>query len=150
MHLLFSSLSASAQSRLPRSCLCARVLSRLGCVAAITKALHQIDTIENPITLHHRYPSYVFNAGKVFCQSLKVWSLKVYRQGIETDRVDLWCPVIEASSASSHQVPRENLLGAIGVERESRSQIMRVHTKDKNLSAGFGFKICRLPFDDLT
>src|SRR5262245_13073191 len=150
MHLLFSSLSASAQSRLPRSCLCARVLSRLGCVPAITKALHQIDTIENPITLHHRYPSYVFNSGKVFCQFLKVWRLKIYRQGIETYRVDLWRPIIEASSASSHQVPRENLLRIIGVERKSRSQIIRVHTEDKDPFAGFGFKICRLPFDDLT
>src|SRR5262245_45242893 len=148
--LLLSSLSTSAQSRLSRSCPFRTGSIPLGCVPAITKALHQIDTKENPITLHHRYPSYVFNPGKVFCQFLKVWSLKVYRQRIETYRVDLWCPVIEASSASSHQVPRENFLRAISVERESGSQIMRVHTKDKNFSAGFGFKICRLPFDDLT
>src|SRR5262249_49661167 len=116
MHLLLSALSTSAQIGSSRLCPFRTVLSQLGCVPAITKALHQIDTIQNPITLHHRYPSYVFNPGKVFCQFLKVWRLKVYRQRVETYRVDLWCPIIEASSASSHQVPRENLLGAIGVE----------------------------------
>src|SRR5262245_37123483 len=116
MHLLLSSLSASAQIGSSGSCPFRTGSIQLGCVPAITKALHQIDTIEIPITLHHRYPSYVFNSGKVFCQSLKVWRLKIYRQRIETYRVDLWRPIIEASSTSSQQVPRENLLGAIGVE----------------------------------